>query len=102
MTKFYEDDLAGIFDVNEFAVSAIFPNGEVVNGILDENPVIINNVEQMALTFTCPSDKVKTPTAEFVTHGAIITATIDGTPYSVIGIQDQGDGTTNLILSKDI
>lgn len=88
----FTETIADFFSTDDFAVAATY-DGSTVNGIFDHEYVEVENVEGERPVFLCASSDVSG-----AAHGESIT--IEGTAYTIAGIQPDGTGLTLLILSE--
>jgi hypothetical protein len=89
----FAEDLAGFFEVADFAVAALYNGATTVNGILDLAYLepLGNTVEGSAPVFTCAAASV--PAAA---HGD--TLVVAGRTYKVQGVEPDGTGVVLLRL----
>lgn len=87
------EDLAVFFNLDEFAVVALYNHTQTVNGLLGKAYSEINGVETTAPSFTCAEAAV--PAAA---HGDDVE--INAIAYKVVGIHPDGTGLVTLILEE--
>jgi hypothetical protein len=86
------DDLDAFFDVDEFAVTAAVA-GVSVYGLFDRP-----HAEDIEVSGYSPALYCKTSDVSAAVEGDAVT--VNGTDYTVIGIEDDGTGVTKLILRE--
>ncbi len=88
----FSENFNEFFDTDDFAVEATH-DGSTLLGILDREYVEVGNIEGEHPVFQCAESSVTT-----AQHGDTIT--IDGTAYTIVGIQPDGTGTVILVLQE--
>ncbi|GJQ59783.1 MAG: hypothetical protein D8M57_13215 [Candidatus Scalindua sp. AMX11] len=90
-------DLDTFLDSDEFAVDITYNSG-TIQGIFD-NAFLEDQQDDVDIETLQPQVTVKTSDVSGLAHGD--TMTIDSVVYNVIGIQPDGTGLTNVLLSQD-
>lgn len=90
-------DLDTFLDTDEFGVEVAYGSG-IIKGIFD-NVFIADQQGEVDVETLQPQVTVKTSDVSGIAQGD--TMTIDSVDYNVIGIQPDGTGLTNILLSKD-